>query len=91
MMGSGHFAMRGGRMNAKRKQAKTLLKNADLQQYHSIIKRAKLTARQQKVAHYLFRKGLMRYQIAQKIEYCEEVVRNDIAVVYDRVVALMHI
>lgn len=85
----GAFGFVRGKMNAKRKMAKDYLRNADLHEYHRIIRLAKLTGRQQRIAHYIFRKGLMRFQIAQRIDHCEEVVRNDIAVIYDRVGSLL--
>lgn len=76
-------------MYAKRKQAKDFLRNSTLYEYHRVIRLAKLTRRQTKVAHYIFRKGMYRYQIAAKIGNCEEVVRNETAIIYDRVINVL--
>lgn len=76
-------------MYAKRKKAKDFLKSSTLHEYHRIIREAKLTRRQGKIAHYLFRKGMYRYQIAAEIGNCEEVVRNETAIIYDRVMSVL--
>lgn len=76
-------------MYAKRKKAKDFLKSSTLHEYHRIIREAKLTRRQGRIAHYLFRKGMYRYQIAAEIGNCEEVVRNETAIIYDRVTSVL--
>lgn len=76
-------------MYAKRKKAKDFLKSSTLHEYHQIIREAKLTRRQGRIAHYLFRKGMYRYQIAAEIGNCEEVVRNETAIIYDRVMSVL--
>lgn len=72
-------------MYTERKEAKHYLKNSTLDEYYRVVRRAKLTRRQVKIAHYLFRRGMYRYQIAAKIGNCEEVVRNETAIIYDRI------
>lgn len=77
-------------MDANRKKAKDFLRKSTLHDYHRTIKQAKLTKRQGRIAHYLFRKGMYRYQIAAEIGNCEEVVRNETAVIYDRVINVLN-
>lgn len=76
-------------MDAKRKKAKDFLKQSTLHEFHRVTKQAKLTRRQGRIAYYLFRKGMYRYQIAAELGNCEEVVRNETAIIYDRVINVL--
>lgn len=76
-------------MDAKRKEARQWLINSPLSLYHKVIKEAKLTPRQQKVAFYRFRRDFKNYQIAQQINVSSEVIRDEMVKIYDKVRLLM--
>jgi DNA-binding NarL/FixJ family response regulator len=76
-------------MDAKRKQARQWLLDSPLSLYHKIIKEAKLTPRQQRIAFLRFRRDLRSYQIAQQLNICPETIRDEMANIYDKIKLLI--
>lgn len=72
-------------MDAKRKNSRDRLTASTLTEYHTIIKEANLTPRQFKIAFLKFRKGKRNFEIAIDINFSPEVVRNEIAIIYDKI------
>lgn len=77
-------------MNTKRRTSRQRLEQSTLTIYHTIIKEAKLTPRQFKIAFLKFRKGKKNFEIASEINFSPEVVRNEIANIYDKVDAIQN-
>ena len=72
-------------MKRTRKLAKKWLKCALRVEFDEALRQAKLTPRQLKITTMKYIEGLLNYQIAAALSVSPETIRDEMALVYDRV------
>lgn len=76
-------------MKHKRKQARTKLEEATLDEYNYLISKAMLSDRQKAILDYsLGEKRLFNYQIADKLDISPETVRDELRKIYDKIIRI---
>lgn len=76
-------------MKHKRKQARTKLEEATLDEYNYLISKAMLSDRQKAILDYsLGEKRLFNYQIADKLDISPETVRDELRKIYDKIIKI---
>lgn len=76
-------------MKHKRKQARTKLEEATLDEYNYLISKAMLSDRQKAILDYsLGEERLFNYQIADKLDISPETVRDELGKIYDKIIRI---